>query len=173
MTCRLLPLPLLVIAPRSGGLYSGYYAIQAAQRYGRYWTAVLRTQPVGKGSAAILPPLDVAYAWCVSASTATAPSINRLMTLAVLAFYCWTGALAFMQSAACLSAQYVAVTLAPEHRCLDVSFRCAFPHGRIAYLVSSTPPPSPPPHTHTPAHQAGSPAGPGRLQVRHGSPGRG
>ncbi|PNW76747.1 hypothetical protein CHLRE_11g469650v5 [Chlamydomonas reinhardtii] len=48
-----------------GGLYSGYYAIQAAQRYERYWTAVLRVQPMGKGSAAILPPLDVAYAWLV------------------------------------------------------------------------------------------------------------
>ncbi|PNW76750.1 hypothetical protein CHLRE_11g469750v5 [Chlamydomonas reinhardtii] len=48
-----------------GGLYSGYYAIQAAQRYERYWTAVLKTRPVGKGGAAILPPLDVAYAWLV------------------------------------------------------------------------------------------------------------
>ena len=92
---------------------------------------------MGKGSAAILPPLDVAYAWCVRASTVTAPSISRLTTLAVLAFYCWTGALAFVQSAACLSAQYVAGTLALEHRYSDVSFRCAFPHGRIADLVSS------------------------------------
>ncbi|KAG2432248.1 hypothetical protein HXX76_009166 [Chlamydomonas incerta] len=48
-----------------GGLYSGYYAIQAAQRYERYWAEVLKTQPLGKGGAAILPPLDVAYAWLV------------------------------------------------------------------------------------------------------------
>ena len=69
-TCCLLSLPLLVNAPppRPGGLYSGYYAIQAAQRYERYWTAVLKTRPVGKGGAAILPPLDVAYAWCVRES---------------------------------------------------------------------------------------------------------
>ncbi|KAG2432247.1 hypothetical protein HXX76_009165 [Chlamydomonas incerta] len=48
-----------------GGLYSGYYAIQAALRYERYWAEVLKTQPLGKGGAAILPPLDVAYAWLV------------------------------------------------------------------------------------------------------------
>ncbi|PNW76751.1 hypothetical protein CHLRE_11g469800v5 [Chlamydomonas reinhardtii] len=48
-----------------GGLYSGYYAIQAAQRYECFWTMVLKTQPLGKGGAAILPPLDVAYAWLV------------------------------------------------------------------------------------------------------------
>ncbi|KAG2446971.1 hypothetical protein HYH02_008125 [Chlamydomonas schloesseri] len=45
-----------------GGLYSGYYAIQAAQRYERFWTAVLK-EPAA--DAAPLPPLDVAYAWLV------------------------------------------------------------------------------------------------------------
>ncbi|KAG2432249.1 hypothetical protein HXX76_009167 [Chlamydomonas incerta] len=48
-----------------GGLYSGYYAIQAALRYERYWAELLKTQRLGKGGAAILPPLDVAYAWLV------------------------------------------------------------------------------------------------------------
>ncbi|KAG2446972.1 hypothetical protein HYH02_008126 [Chlamydomonas schloesseri] len=45
-----------------GGLYSGYYAIQAAQRYERFWTAVLKEPAAG---AAPLPPLDVAYTWLV------------------------------------------------------------------------------------------------------------
>ncbi|KAG2432246.1 hypothetical protein HXX76_009164 [Chlamydomonas incerta] len=49
------------IFPR-GGLYSGYYAAQAALRYEKHWCKLLAA-PNGRRTA--LPPLDVAYAWLV------------------------------------------------------------------------------------------------------------
>jgi hypothetical protein len=40
-----------------GGLYTGYYALQAALRYEYFWPEI-----VTRGDKA-LPPLDVAFAW--------------------------------------------------------------------------------------------------------------
>jgi hypothetical protein len=43
----------------TGGIYAGYYAAQSAVRYERFWLKVF-----DKESAAAVPPLDVAFAWC-------------------------------------------------------------------------------------------------------------
>ncbi|KAG2432250.1 hypothetical protein HXX76_009168 [Chlamydomonas incerta] len=48
-----------------GGLYTGYYALQAAVRYERFWTTLVGRQRQGVAGAPVLPPLDVAFAWLV------------------------------------------------------------------------------------------------------------
>ncbi len=48
-----------------GGVFSGYYALQASLRYVYIWLHMLTTDPDCK-KRNWYPPLDVAVAWCVS-----------------------------------------------------------------------------------------------------------
>jgi hypothetical protein len=57
--CRFVP---LVDSLYPGGLYEGPYARQAAARYESVWLPLLASSPPEE-AAALVPPIDVAYAW--------------------------------------------------------------------------------------------------------------
>lgn len=47
----------------TGGLYDGLYAHEAVRRYEQHWLPMLHKMPPGPKRDAMIPPLDVAYAW--------------------------------------------------------------------------------------------------------------
>lgn len=49
----------------AGGLYSGCWAREAARRYEQYWLPLLAATEDQAARDALVPPLDVAYAWLV------------------------------------------------------------------------------------------------------------
>lgn len=54
---------------RTGGLYGGFYSVNAALRYEQFWVPLVKREAANSFyDATHLPPLDIAYAWSVSES---------------------------------------------------------------------------------------------------------